>query len=52
VDIQLLKADSQKTLNRIAAAVDNRCQHHDMRFYHPEITLHRPLDDVAAELRR
>ena len=31
VDIQLRKADSQKTLNRIAA-VRNCCQHHDMRF--------------------
>jgi hypothetical protein len=51
VDIQLQKADSQKTgtasLLCVIVASAMTCGS-----YHPEITLHRPLDDVAAELRR
>jgi hypothetical protein len=51
VDIQLRKADSQKTgtasLLCLIVASTMTCGS-----YHPEITLHRHLDDVATELSR
>ena len=50
-DIQLRKADSQKTgtASLLCAIVASTMT---CGSYHPEITLHRPLDDVPEELRR
>ena len=51
VDIELRKVDSQKTgtASLLCAIVASAMK---CGSYHPEITLHRALDDVAAELRR